>query len=154
MKAARLAARRRFPARAACQGDDESQATTARLHSASRSPAPVATEVARQLIDTGKVDVAYLGIEPAQVTPELASDLDLPAPAGVLVAAVVEAGPAANAEVKKGDVIVQLDDRKLVLVEDLFAELRDHKPGDKVTLTVVRGGDRKQIDVTLGEAGS
>ena len=117
-------------------------------------PAPVAIEVAQQLIDTGKVAVPYLGIEPAQVTPELASAFDLDVRAGVLVASVVEAGPAAEAGVRKGDVIVELDDRNIQLVEDLFAELRDHDPGDEVTLTVVRGDDRQRIDVTLGEAGS
>jgi serine protease DegQ len=117
-------------------------------------PAPVATEVAQQLIDTGKVAVPYLGIEPAQVTPELASAFDLDARAGVLVASVADGGPAAVAGVEKGDVVVELDDRKVALVEDLFAELRDHDPGEEVTLTVVRGDDRQRIDVTLGEAGS
>jgi serine protease DegQ len=117
-------------------------------------PAPVATEVAQQLIDTGKVAVPYLGIEPAQVTPELASAFDLDAREGVLVASVVEGGPAAEAGVEKGDVVVELDDRKIALVEDLFAELRDHDPGDQVTLTVMRGDDRQRLDVTLGEAGS
>jgi serine protease DegQ len=116
-------------------------------------PAPIATEVAQQLIDSGEVEVAYLGIQPQQVTPELAASFDLEARAGVLVSAVVEGGPAAKAGVERGDVVVQLDDRKLLLVEDLFAELRDHDPGDTVTLTVVRGDDRKKIEVTLGEAG-
>jgi S1-C subfamily serine protease len=88
------------------------------------------------------------------VTPELSEAFDLGTGAGVLVASVIEGGPAENAGVKEGDVIVKLDDREIELVEDLFAELRDHKPGEKVALTVVRDGDREQLDVTLGEAGA
>jgi S1-C subfamily serine protease len=49
---------------------------------------------------------------------------------------------------------VQVDDRKLELVEDLFSELRDHQPGDTVKVTVLRGGDRTTLDVTLGESGA
>ena len=114
-------------------------------------PAPVATDVARQLIDTGEVQFAYLGIEPAQVTPSMSQAFNLGTDTGVLIQRVVEGGPAAKAGLREGDVIVQMDDRKIELVEDVFAELRDHKPGEQVAVTVVRGGDRNEVDVTLGD---
>jgi S1-C subfamily serine protease len=114
-------------------------------------PAPIAMNVARQLIETGEVEFAYIGIEPVQVTPELGEAFDLGTETGVLVQRVVPDGPADNAGVQQRDVIVQMADRKIELVEDLFAELRDHAPGEKVTLTVVRRGDRRELDVTLGE---
>jgi S1-C subfamily serine protease len=117
-------------------------------------PAPIAMNVARQLIETGEVEFAYLGIEPVQVTPQLGEAFDLGTGTGVLVQAVVPRGPADRAGVQARDVIVQMDDRKIELVEDVFAELRDHKPGEKVTVTVVRGGDRRDVDVTLGEVPS
>lgn len=117
-------------------------------------PAAVAVSVAQQLIDTGKVQFAYLGIQPRQVTPELTEAFDLGTKTGVLVEDGVPDGPAAKAGVEQGDVIVKMDDREIELVEDLFSELRDHKPGEKVSLTVVRDGDREQLDVTLGEAGA
>jgi S1-C subfamily serine protease len=75
-----------------------------------------------------KVQFAFLRIVPVQVTPELNQAFDLGSDTGVLVDAAVPAGPAAKAGMARGDVIVQLDDRKLELVEDLFAELRDHRP--------------------------
>lgn len=115
-------------------------------------PAPIATDVAQQLIESGKVEFAYLGIEPSQVTPELADAFDLETETGVLVGSVVDGGPAATAGVEQGDVIVEMDDREIELVEDLFAELRDHEPGERVSLTVLRDGDRRELDVTLGEA--
>lgn len=117
-------------------------------------PAPVATDVAEQLIETGKVEFAYLGIEPSQVTPELAEAFDLGMEVGVLVASLVEGGPAAKAGIGEGDVIVKLDDRDIELVEDLFSELREHKPGETIDVTVVRRGDRQELDLTLGEAGA
>jgi serine protease DegQ len=117
-------------------------------------PAPIAMNVARQLIETGEVEFAYLGIEPVQVTPQLGEAFDLGTGTGVLVQAVVPRGPADRAGVQARDVIVQMDDRKIELVEDVFAELRDHKPGEKVTVTVVRGGDSRDVDVTLGEVPS
>jgi S1-C subfamily serine protease len=115
-------------------------------------PAPIATEVARQLIDTGEVEVAYLGIQPAQVTPELDEAFDLGTGTGVLVEEVVSGSPAAEAGIRERDVIVRMDDSDIESVDDLFAELRDHKPGEEVTLTVVRDGERRNVDVTLGEA--
>jgi serine protease DegQ len=114
-------------------------------------PAPTAVEVADQLIAKGTVEFAYLGIRPVQVTPDLNSGFELGTDAGVLVEAVVQDGPAAKAGVQPGDVIVRLDDRPIETVEDLFAELRDHKPGEQVALTVKRGGDEQTIEVTLGE---
>ena len=52
--------------------------------------------------------------------------------------------------VKSGDVIVRLDDRKVVVVEDEVAELREHKPGETVTLELKRNVDTKTVDVKLG----
>jgi serine protease DegQ len=113
-------------------------------------PAPTAVHAVDQLIENGKVNVAYLGIRPVQVTPDLNQAFDLGADTGVLVSAVIEGGPSAKAGVKPGDVIVGMDDRRIELVEDLFAELREHEPGTTVTLTITRKGEQKKLDVTLG----
>ena len=114
-------------------------------------PAPTATEVADQLIARGQIDFAYLGIQPVQVTPDLNAGFDLGTDTGVLVEATVEGGPAQQAGIQRGDVIVRLDDRPIETMEDLFAELREHKPGEAVDVGVIRGGDERTIDVTLGE---
>jgi serine protease DegQ len=114
-------------------------------------PAPTAVQVADQLIATGEVDFAYLGIRPVQVTAEMNDAFDLGSDTGVLVEEVVEGSPADRAGVAARDVIVRLDDRPLETVEDLFAELREHEPGEKVTLTVLRGGDERTLEVTLGD---
>ena len=114
--------------------------------------APVATDVARQLIETGEVSYPYLGIQPAQVTPELEEAFELGTDSGVLVDEVVDGSPADEAGLERGDVIVRLDGSPIEFVEDIFSELREHEPGDEVTLTVLRDGERRQVEVTLGEA--
>jgi serine protease DegQ len=114
-------------------------------------PAPTAVQVADQLIATGEVEFAYLGIRPAPVTPEMNEAFDLGSDTGVLVDEVVEGSPADRAGVAARDVIVRLDDRPIETVEDLFAELREHKPGQEVTLNVLRGGEERTLEATLGD---
>jgi S1-C subfamily serine protease len=65
------------------------------------------------------------------------------------VQAVVAGSAAAKAGVRAGEAIVAFGGTMVSTVEDLFAALRQHKPGDKVTLKVVRGGKEVELDVTL-----
>ena len=113
-------------------------------------PAPTVVLAADQLISKGEVEFAYLGIRPVQVTPEMNQAYGIGSDTGVLVDEVISGSPAAKAGVKSGDVIVRLDDRKIVVVEDIFAELRQHKPGETVTLEVKRNGETNTVEVKLG----
>ena len=114
-------------------------------------PAPTVTSVVEQLIETGRARHAYLGVLPAQVTPELDEAFGLGAESGVILREVVEGGPAAEAGMRAGDVIVRFGDEEVETVEDLFAALREVQPGDEAELTVVRGGDEQELTVELGE---
>jgi len=114
-------------------------------------PAPTVTSVVEQLVETGRARHAYLGVLPAQVTPELDEAFGLGAESGVLVREVIEGGPAEEAGVRPGDVIVRFDGEAVETVEDLFAALREVQPGDEAELTVVREGDERDLTVELGE---
>ena len=114
-------------------------------------PAPTATQVVEELLDDGSVELAYLGITPIQVTSELDAQFDLGVDEGVGVAALEPSSAAVASGVMEGDVIVEFDAEPITTVEDLFAELRSRRPGEDATLTVVRNGERREIDVTLGE---
>ena len=91
-------------------------------------PAATAVDVVGDLLRTGRATHAYLGIEPAPVTREVAAQLGLDQAAGVLVMEVGDGTPAARAGLQPGDVIVRLDDKPIDTVEDLFGELRQHRP--------------------------
>jgi putative serine protease PepD len=64
---------------------------------------------------------------------------------------VVGGGPAAQAGLRPGDVIVRLDDANVDTVEDLFGELRQRRPGSQVRLTFVRDGRERQATITLAD---
>lgn len=114
-------------------------------------PSTTVKRVVTQLLRTGKVEQAYLGIVPVAVTPDLADRLGLGVENGVGIERIVSGGPAGRAGLRQGDVIVSLGGRTLKSVEDLFEVLRDKRPGDRVPVEVVRGGDRRSVEVGLAE---
>jgi S1-C subfamily serine protease len=128
-------------------------------------PSNTVKEVVAQLVATGKVDRAYLGISGSTVTEQLARVLKLPVDAGVLVERVGDGTAAARAGLEGGtssvvvagesympggDVIVAVAGRRVSSLEELREALGDHKPGDKVKLVIYRGNERRTLDVTLG----
>lgn len=85
------------------------------------------------------------------MTRDIAAQLGLDQAAGVLVREVGRGTPAADAGLRPGDVLTRLDGKPLDTVEDLFGQLRQHRPGDKVTITVVRDGRERQVTATLAD---
>jgi S1-C subfamily serine protease len=114
-------------------------------------PATTVVSAVQQLLSSGHVEHAYLGILPQPVTPETARQLHLPVTQGALVLEVVPNGPAAKAGLKPGDVIVQADGKDIAMVEDLYAILRAHRPGDVLKLQVQRGSEKLDLSVTLSD---
>jgi len=114
-------------------------------------PAPTVTDVIEQLEENGRVRHAFLGILPGPLTPQVADEFGLEAETGVLVLSVTEGSPAAEAELEEGDVIVALDGEEIRVVEDLLSRLREREPGDRVTVEVLRGDDRRELEITLAD---
>ena len=114
-------------------------------------PSDTAASVADQLIETGKVSSAYLGVETTDLSPEDAERFGLPVESGAIVGQVEPGSGADAAGVRRGDIIVRLGDDPIDNAGDLFGALRDYQPGDTVELTVVRDGEELTLDVTLGE---
>jgi S1-C subfamily serine protease len=71
---------------------------------------------------------------------------------GALVEQVVPGSGASEAGVRKGDIITGLGDDEVRSYGDLLGALRDHEPGDTVTLTIVRQGNEMHLEVVLGES--
>src|SRR5262249_15325130 len=112
-----------------------------------------------QLIRHGKVIRPGLGIQVA--TDQLARQLGVKE--GALIVRVLPGSPAADAglrptvrdeegQINLGDVIVGVDDHEVKKVDDLFTRLDAHKVGDAVKLRIDRGGQRTEVEVTLGPA--
>jgi S1-C subfamily serine protease len=128
-------------------------------------PSNTVKDVVEQLVATGRVDRAYLGIAGSTITEELARVLKLPVDAGVMVERVGDGTAADRAGLRGGtssvivegesympggDLIVAIAGRRVSSLEELRDALSDHKPGDKVKLQIYRGNERRTVDVTLG----
>ena len=112
-------------------------------------PAATAVSIADQLLKTGHVEHAFIGLQPAQLTPQLAQELGIRETTGILVYGVSPGGPAAHAHIAPGDIIVGIDGQRVNTVEDLFTALRQQRPGETVTLERIRDGSRERVDVRL-----
>jgi S1-C subfamily serine protease len=128
-------------------------------------PSNTVKDVVAQLLQSGRVDHAYLGISGQAVTTEVAETYNLPAKAGVLVGSVTSGSGADKAGLQGGgrqvvvagetyvlggDLIVSLDGEKISSLEQLREAIAAHKPGDKVTLVIYRDANKTSVTVTLG----
>jgi serine protease DegQ len=111
-------------------------------------PAETATRVADELLERGRVRHAYLGLQPAALTSEIARQLHVTG-GGVLVYALAPEGPAAKAGMRPGDVLTAVDTQKVASVEELFATLRQHDPGERVAISYVRDGETRTTQAQI-----
>jgi S1-C subfamily serine protease len=115
-------------------------------------PAAIAMATADQLIDTGTVTYAQLGIAGGDVTPALAAAYSLTVEEGALVAEVLPETGAAEAGLLEGDVVVAFDGEPVTSMNQLSALVRTRDPGETVSLGVNRAGDDREVSVALGSA--
>jgi S1-C subfamily serine protease len=128
-------------------------------------PSNTVKPVVAQILQSGKVERAYIGVSLTAVTPELARLFRLPTDTGLLVEGVAPKSPGARAGLKGGsteavvagegyrlggDVIVAADGERVTSIGDLRDVLAVHKPGDTISLEVYRGENKRTIRVKLG----
>ena len=114
-------------------------------------PSNLVQGVIDDLVEFGEVRRAQLGINVSTVTPEDAEFFELGEVRGVLVQSAREGGPAAEAGIEQGDVILALDGERVDRAGDLQQEVAERSPGDEVSVTLVRDGERREVEVELGE---
>jgi len=129
-------------------------------------PIDTVRDVANQLLETGNVEHAFLGISGADVTPQIADALNLQVDEGALVQRVVPDGPADKAGIEAGkqevsvagrqllaggDVITAVDGEPVTGMDDVIAAINTKQAGDEVTLQVNRDGETQDVTVELGE---
>ena len=101
--------------------------------------------------DYGRTRRGWLGVFIQEVTEDIADSLGLDSAEGALIASVTEAGPADEAGLQAGDVIIRFDGKDVVKSRDLPRIVAETPVETTVDVEVVRGGERKTLSVTLGE---
>jgi serine protease Do len=107
-----------------------------------------------QVVKSGKIVRPYIGISYIPVTPDVASQYDLPVDHGVWLAtrsSIISGSPAAKAGLQVNDIITEIDGKEINENQTLPKLLLTHQPGDKITLTVLRGTKAVKIELTLTE---
>jgi 2-alkenal reductase len=113
-------------------------------------PSNTVKNISAQLIATGKVEHPFLGISYTQIDPDLAAMRDLPVQQGALINEVTPRGPAGQAGISTGDIILSINDAKLDGASSLRQLMQQYKPGQTITLHVLHNGQDTAIDLTLG----
>jgi S1-C subfamily serine protease len=93
--------------------------------------------------------VAFLGVGTEPVTSDLVQERNLKVDQGAYVSSVSAGSAAADAGIKTGDVIVEVDGDRVTSSEDVINDVRRHVPGDTITVTVNRSGSERSFDITL-----
>jgi putative serine protease PepD len=105
-------------------------------------PIDLAAKSAAAIVQGKQVQTGYLGVSMG----DAANGQD-----GALVQEVASGSPAAKAGLQVGDLVTAIDGRSIQSSGEMVAAIRDHKPGEKVAVTVNRGGNQTTISATLGE---
>jgi serine protease Do len=112
-------------------------------------PISLAQKVVEDLLKYGEVQRALLGIQIQDVDGKMAEEKGLKVTEGVYVAKVNEGGAAEAAGIAEGDVIVKLGDKSIASTSELQELVARNRPGDKISVTVIRNGKEKTLSATL-----
>lgn len=113
-------------------------------------PSDMAKNVIDDLKTKGRVIRGYLGVSIEDVRKEEAKELDIPV-GGVLIVTVENDSPAERAGLKKWDVIVAINDKKIKNALELSMKIAESKPGETVSLTLYRRNEKLTVKVTMVE---
>jgi serine protease Do len=114
-------------------------------------PSQIVKATADELIKTGTVHHGYLGISMNDVTPENSSFFNLPDATGAIVSQVTPDSPAGHAGLKSGDVLRELNGKRVVNGGALQVAVSQIAPGNSISLGILRDGKPETLNVKVGE---
>ena len=114
-------------------------------------PAATARLVMEGLIREGKVVRGWIGVEPRDLTPDIAETLRLPIRSGVLITGVLQDGPASAGGLRPGDVVTRIGDKRIVNTAELLNAVAALSPGTHATIAVQRGGSALDLNVRIAQ---
>ena len=115
-------------------------------------PINLAADILQQILTTGRVVRAFLGIQYGELDPTAAERFRLPVREGAIVVQAVPGSPAARAGLQRGDIITAINGTPVRQTGDLRRALRTLRPGQTANLTVQRENQRLSVNVRLAEA--
>lgn len=111
-------------------------------------PTSTARSVMEAIVRDGQVTRGWIGVEPQELSPELAESFGIPAGSGVIITGVLQNGPAAQAGIRPGDVITRVAGREVGTVAQLLSAVAALPPGTSAAVDVVRRDGKTQLNVT------
>lgn len=113
-------------------------------------PTSTARSVMEAIVKDGQVTRGWIGVEPQDLSPELAENFGMQPGTGVIISGVLQNGPAAQAGIRPGDVITAVAGRPVKNVAQLLSAVANLSPGTPASLDVKRRDGETKIDVTPG----
>ena len=114
-------------------------------------PMTTAKTVMESIINTGHVVRGYIGVEPQDITPELAESFGLTRKTGAIIAGVLKNGPADKAGLKPGDILVAVEGKPIADTTDMMNQIAQLQPGSKAKLTVLRKTQESTLEAIVGK---
>jgi serine protease DegQ len=93
----------------------------------------------------------WIGVEPQDITPELAESFGLSKKSGAIIAGVLKGGPADKAGMRPGDILVAVEGKPVSDTTDMLNIIAQLKPGNRAQMTVLRKSQEATMDVTVGK---
>ncbi|MFZ3128032.1 MAG: trypsin-like peptidase domain-containing protein [Rhodoferax sp.] len=113
-------------------------------------PVSTAKQVLEGIVKDGQITRGWIGVEPNDLSPELAQTFDVKAHQGVIITGVLQNGPAAQAGIRPGDVIVKIANQPVTDVTQLLSQVAGLKPGVAARFAIERKNQTLELDVTPG----
>ena len=111
-------------------------------------PVSIAKQVLEGIVKDGLVTRGWIGVEPTELTPELAQTFNVNRQEGVIITGVLQTGPAFKAGVRPGDMLLAVNDHKVQNVAELLAQVSLLKPGVDAQLKILRKEQEQVLSVT------
>ena len=114
-------------------------------------PINLAKQVMESILKTGGVTRGWIGVEPQNISPELSSSFSLTNKNGILIAGVLEGGPADRAGMRPGDVLIGINNESIKDVRDLLNKIAQTEPGHVLKFEVVRKSEALDMQLQVGK---
>ncbi|MFV9475495.1 S1C family serine protease [Advenella sp. RU8] len=115
------------------------------------TPAQTALKIMQEIIETGTVSRGWLGIEPQDITSDLAKAFNLDSTKGIIIASLIPNGPAGQAGLLVGDILLGMNDREIIDTDQMLNEIAGFPPKTEVKFKILRAGKPQDLTVTLGQ---